>query len=220
MNLKKLAIFSTGITLSVLGLFSARPASAVILIEDNFDRENNGRFKLNYNNFQNWNVTEGSVDLIGSNGFPINGRNGKYVDLDGSTGIAGTLESKSVFSFNTDDTVKLQFVLAGNGRPARDNTSDSVNVSLGSLFSETFTKNPNDPFETIMRSFTVSSPTDARLSFDHAGGDRIGLILDDVKLEQVPEPMTILGSLAALGMGMLLKKEYSKTKNSPEAKIQ
>ena len=40
-----------------------------------------------------------------------------------------------------------------------------------------------------------------------------GLLVDNVEIQSVPEPMTILGSLVALGMGALFKKQHSQDQN-------
>jgi hypothetical protein len=40
-----------------------------------------------------------------------------------------------------------------------------------------------------------------------------GLLVDNVEIQSVPEPMTILGSLVALGLGALFKKQHSQDQN-------
>ena len=49
--------------------FMAGSSQAAILLTDNFDGENGGVGSLNYNSFANWNVTGGTVDLIGNGYF-------------------------------------------------------------------------------------------------------------------------------------------------------
>jgi hypothetical protein len=52
----------------------------------------------------------------------------------------------------------------------------------------------------ISLSFTAGAP--GQISFENLGGDNLGLILDNVTLDQVPEPGSLLllgGGLAALG---------------------
>ncbi|HIK06056.1 MAG TPA: PEP-CTERM sorting domain-containing protein [Trichormus sp. M33_DOE_039] len=197
-----------------VGLFTSSSAKAAVLIQDNFDVETLG---LNYNSFANWNVTDGTVDLIGNpNFFDLIPGNGRYVDLDGSTANSGILASKTAFNFNAGDVVNLVFDLAGN---RRDGQSDSVTVSLGSLFNETFTLASNQGFTTFTRTINVTSATTANLAFAGAGGDNIGLLLDDVILEStaptsVPEPASILGLLAfgALGIGSLSQRQQQANK--------
>ncbi|XZF62279.1 MAG: Calx-beta domain-containing protein [Gloeotrichia echinulata DVL01] len=152
----------------------------VILLSDNFNGENNGGGRLNYTGLANWTVSDGSVDLIGSGYFDLLPGNGFYLDLDGSTSNAGRLESKTTFNFNAGDKVTLNFSLAGSQR----GDTNSVTVSLGNLFSETFTLNTSQPLNQFTRTFTVTSPASAKLIFDHVGGDNFGLLLDNVELSK------------------------------------
>ena len=188
-------------------LFIHNAFAITILLEDTFDTENNGNPIWNYNNFSNWNVTRGAVDLIGPGYFDLLPGNGLYIDLDGSYGlvnqnnaIAGTMESKVAFSLSAD-TYELNFDLAGSQRIYPG--INTVDVSLGSVYSEQFTLDWNVPFTTITRNITVSAPTVGNLTFAHSDGDWIGLLLDDVKLTKldaapIPEPSTML----LLGSGL------------------
>ncbi|MEH2326155.1 MAG: calcium-binding protein [Nostoc sp.] len=151
-----------------------------LLLSDNFNTENNGVGVLNYFNLANWNVARGSVDLLGNGSYDFLPSNGLYLDLDGSTFSAGKLESKTTFNFNAGDKVTLKFSLAGSQR----GDINSVTVSLGSIFTETFTLNSSQPFTEFTRSFIISSPGSGKLVFDHAGNDNIGLLLDNVKLSK------------------------------------
>ncbi|MEH1943086.1 MAG: hypothetical protein V7L01_23090 [Nostoc sp.] len=122
--------------------------------------------------------------------------NGLYVDTDGSSTLAGKLESKTTFAFNVGDILNLTFKLAGD---RRNNGLNSVSVSLGSLLNETITLPSSQNFTTFTRNITVTSATTAKLAFDGLGGDNIGLLLDDVKFTKttsVPELTSIIGFLA------------------------
>jgi hypothetical protein len=61
---------------------------------------------------------------------------------------------------------------------------------------------------------------DGEGAFTLTGGQsyRIGIIGEEIvdTRAEVPEPLTILGSVAALGFGGLLKKEYAKIKKKKE----
>ena len=197
--------------------FPGKGMAATILLEDNFDAENGSSAALNYTGFSNWNVTDGSVDLIGS-GSPWNYRpgNGLYVDLDGSTGNAGRLESMTLFALNPG-AYELRYDISGS--VVGSSTSlDTVTVGLGSIFSSSVTFPPIVPFVPMIHTFSVPSLVNGRLYFDHDGGDNIGLLLDNVKLtyldeyemeyggdnggngvEPVPEPATI----ALMGIGLV-----------------
>jgi hypothetical protein len=161
----------------------ACPTSAnVVLLSDNFDAENGGvagpgTSTRNYNAFANWNVIDGTVDLSGPGDFNVLPGNGLYLDLDGSTADSGILESKTTFNLPAG-TYRLMFNLAGNRRGG----VDRVTVTLGSVFSEAFELPSNAGFTTIVRNIVVTSATSGKLSFENAGGDNVGLILDAVSL--------------------------------------
>ena len=60
--------------------FSGFSANAGVIFSDNFNAENGGTGVLNYNSFNNWTVTDGTVDLIGNGFFDFYPGNGLYVD--------------------------------------------------------------------------------------------------------------------------------------------
>jgi len=167
-----------------------------VLLEDNFDAENGGRGSRNFVDFQNWTVEDGSVDLLGNGFYDGLPGNGLYVDLDGSTRNAGRLVSSNSFSFDVGDIINLSFDLIGS------NGLNNVEVSLGNLFSETFT---NNDIGKIFRTVEVTSlATDVALIFDHAGRDNQGLVLDNVKLT-LEDPVTVAepsSTIALLGLGV------------------
>jgi hypothetical protein len=150
-----------------------------VLLSDDFNSENGGNRQDIYSRFANWNVTDGSVDLRHRTDFGLTPPTDQVVDLDGGTLDAGRLESRAIFILDPGTTYELRFDLAGNQRtPA----ADTVTVSLGTVFSEDFTLSMFDPFTTVVREIVVTTPASGTLVFDHAGGDNIGLLLDNVHL--------------------------------------
>lgn len=184
--------------LCALALLTPLSATAVPLFSDNFDGEALG---LN-TTLDNWTISDGTIDVIGNPGFfDFYPGNGRYLDLDGSSGNAGRITTNSTFSFLAG-TYTLSFQLGGSTR----GDTNSVTVALGSIFSEVFTLASNAGLQTFTRTITLASAAGSgALSFDHAGGDNLGLLLDDVLLDfraptTVPEPST----LALLSLGGLL----------------
>jgi hypothetical protein len=181
--------------INIFCAFMAVPVRADLFFDD-FNFENIG---LNYNNFENWDVSDGTVDVIGGTGsnwnwFPAYG---SYVDMDGSTEDAGKITTKTSFNFNPG-TYILSFELAGNQRPGYP-SFDTVIVQIGegTLFNQSYTLTTYDSFTKYTEKFTVLSPTTAKLSFECLGGDNVGVVLDNVSI--VPVPGAVL--LGVLGLG-------------------
>ena len=84
--------------LTALVAGSATVANADVVFSDNF---NSYAFTGNWQPQALWTVPTGGVDLIGDtttiNGWDLFPGNGGYVDLDGSGGGAGTLETVQSF---------------------------------------------------------------------------------------------------------------------------
>ena len=165
----------------LVGLNSS--VSALIIFQDDFNSEHGGSAVLNYGGFSNWDVTGGTVDLIGNGKWDFQPGNGLYVDLDGSTRNAGQLTS--VLFLEAGDYL-LSFDLAGNHR---NNAGESVNVAVGlGLFSASYSLLKNDPFQTFNEYISVATAGNYNLSFEGTGNDNIGMLLDNVMLETVPAP--------------------------------
>jgi hypothetical protein len=153
---------------------------ATVLFADNFDAENNGAGVFDWTSFANWNVLNGCVDLHGNGFVDVQPGTGLYVDLDGSCDAGGTIETKAAFTLQPGSYV-LEFYLAGN---QRIESSDTVNVSLGSLYQEQFVMRQRDRFELRTRNISVPSETSARLRFENLGGDGRGGLMDLVRLRR------------------------------------
>jgi hypothetical protein len=165
------------------GTGSDRAGPAVLLAED-FNQEHGGSFALNYNGFTRWTVASGSVDLVGTPPYDdfLPHAQGLYVDLDGTTQAAGTLETRETFAL-PPGIYELRFKLAGT--PRDNQPPNTVVVSLGTQFQESFTLASYAPLQAYVRTITVTGITSGKLRFQHQGGDDYGLFLDDVELRRL-----------------------------------
>jgi hypothetical protein len=157
------------------------PVPREVLLAEDFNGENDGRYQLNYAAFAQWDVTDGTVDLVGTAPFDdfLPKTQGLYVDLDGSAKSAGTLRSRTRFDL-TPGTYRLEFMMAGTPRP--DQPPNTVIVSVGSAFRETITLQSYAPLKPYIRTFRVRSRESANLAFEHLGGDDYGNFIDDIRL--------------------------------------
>jgi hypothetical protein len=187
------------VALAVVALAAvASPASATVIFSDDFDLNALG---LNMTP-TGWTAVDGTVDIVGAGGIFASLCAGgpspsRCIDLDGSTGNAADLQTSIVVP--TAGSYLLSFWLQPNDRGAG---SDELIVSFGSyseLFTLTSAGNNLDDWSLYQRVVNIGSAGPLTLSFDHAGGDNIGILVDNVRVETaVPEP----ASLFLLGSGI------------------
>lgn len=184
---------------------------------------------LNYTNFQNWNVTRGSVDLVNLNGsakslwfqnyngpIPTN----SFVDLDGTSRQSGQLTSKNAYNL-TAGNYRLTFDVAGN--LGRLPNAEGVTVKLDGLgISQHYELASGDGFTTKTIDFTVTTPTSTNLSFTNENddpatmNDNQGPLIGNINLTNlsagvanVPEPGTLFIG-AGLLAGLYIARRYGK----------
>ena len=204
---------SLALAIALVGLTLAGTANAAIIFSDDFDGE--GPWSLDFDSFSQWTVSDGTVDLIGV-GTPYDflPGNGLYVDMDGSSGNAGKLTSIAINL--AAGTYTLQFDLAGNQRNG-STESVTVQVNMGSLVSDSISLAQNADFTTFQYTFSVAAPTVVNLSFEGAGGDNVGMLLDNVSVS-IPEPGTLaLLGLGLVGAGFARRRERRAALHTPES---
>jgi hypothetical protein len=194
---------------AALTIVTFSEANAAPVFSDNF---NSYSPSLNWVPPANWAVTSGSVDLIGANsGFDFFPGNGGYVDLDGSTGSPGTLQTISSFA---PGNYTLTFDLGGN---ARNDGSKTTVITLGS-FATSITLASADPYQLFSFNFLT---TGGQLSFaDFAGGNNnIGNILDNVSLSTAAVPESSTWAMMILGLFSVGFVAYRKRRETPKLRL-
>ena len=187
------------------GVLSTQTQAGTVFSDD----FNSYAFQLNWVPSANWTAPgPGAVDLIGETTtqtqFDFYPGHGGYVDLNGTNGVPGTLQTITNFA---PGAYTLAFDLGGNA--LGDGPKTTV-VTLGNI-SESITLNSGDPLTQYLFSFTTT--TSGQLSFaDLAGGNgNIGNILDNVTLSTgltrvsgVPEASTwAMMFVGFLGLGLM-----------------
>jgi hypothetical protein len=154
-----------------------------VVFHDDFNAENGMVSRANYDRFAQWEVVSGTADLIGTYPFePLPPGHGMYVDLDGATGHGATFRTRRELALAPGVYV-LSYTLAGSQRVSEPNT---VHVTLGPVYAESFTLPSTAPARRVVRRIRVRRLLAARIQFVQDGGDNFGLLLDDVELVRAP----------------------------------
>lgn len=197
--MKSKIAFAAAVALAT-GTMLTSGAQAAVVFSDNF---NSYAYQLNWAPPANWTAPgPGTVDLIGqtttTTGFDFYPGNGGYVDLNGSNGVPGSLQTIMAFA---PGSYTLTFDLGGN---ARGDGNKTTTITLGD-FSQSITLGSSSALQLYSYSFTT---TGGVLDFaDLVGGSgNIGNILDNVTVmtSAVPEPSTwAMMILGFFGVGFM-----------------
>ena len=201
MTPSKLRCLAAGLLLS-FGMIGAAPASAqvnnpptlpttpgTIVFFDFFFSDNGGVPANNFNNFVQWNVTGGSVDLVGGFGpgvfgAPPNNPAGRFVDLGGSTGNPGLFSTRLPLDILAGATYELSFMYRST-LPGQENTASA------SFGGQTFNvSSSNEAFSQFSQSFVVNSVASSTIAFQglKSDTDNSGIGIDGVLLRIVGLP--------------------------------
>jgi hypothetical protein len=195
--MKLMNILSAFVGLTIYAFIPTVYANDVLLF-DNFNSENNGFEELSYDRFANWYVTRGEVHLLQGGQHNSHPDNGLYLDFDtlsdSNTSMYGVrVGSKKEFAL-APGKYKLSFdILNLSTAFSAPNLNFTVLVSLGDVYSETFTLPEKQSFQNIERIINVTLPSEGSLVFEKTvikiDGKRIqnGTGLDNVQLRKIPD---------------------------------
>ena len=172
----------------------------VPLFFDGFLADNAGMPANDFNAFFQWNVTDGTVDLVGGNvpGVDDPTMGGRFVDLAGSSNDPGIFTTRMPLVFAAGMLYNLSFVYS--------NTGGTMNQATATIGSQVFTVTATSAnFVSFSQNFSFATTTMANLSFTDLGlgGDNFGVGIDTVQVSQVvPEPrfFSLLASAAVAGL--------------------
>ena len=145
-----------------------------------------------------WTLTFGTVDIVGQGQFPWIG-SGTAINLTGSAGIAGTLQSVQTFNLIKGHSYNLSFDYANSLRTP-DEEPVVVDFS-GNFVDAVFASGLNSKFLTYSQTFVASYNDITSLSFtgfDTYNPSNGGFIVDNVRVSAVPVP----AALPLLGAGI------------------
>jgi len=158
-------------------------------------------------------LVAGTVDVVGTtpssyySALCNSGASGNCIDTEGATG--GTPPISTLGQIQTaaiplsPGTYVLSFNLTGwNCGCTGGGETASVNVTLGSLVNQAF-NNISGPQPLVLIPFTVVGSQSPVLNFTttSVSAGYAGLILDNVQINAVPEPGSVI--LVGLGLGLL-----------------
>jgi len=194
--------------------FVSSSAQAGVVFSDDFNTYNG---QLNWVPPANWAAPlPGAIDLIGQtpNGTSFNyfPGNGGFVDLNGSNGSAGTLQTLQSFAAGT---YTVSFYLGGNtvGPGYGDSAPKTTTISLGT-WSTQLTLASTDPLASHSYTFTTTGgPLVFQMGNESPSYPNlyIGNILDNVQVTAVPEPSTwAMMILGFAGVGFMAYRRKSR----------
>jgi choice-of-anchor C domain-containing protein len=155
-----------------------------------------------------WNISGGSIDLIGTFWTASNGN--RSIDLSGTE--AGTLSTTlTVLAGDVGIPTNILFDLATNGAGTK-----GVRVSLTGFTDQVYNVNNGTPIDAndwVLRtfSFTPTSAAPLTLTFTSLESSAQGAALDNVRIQAVPFEFSPISGLVLLGLGFGASKLAKKS---------
>ncbi|WP_425038562.1 VPLPA-CTERM sorting domain-containing protein [Primorskyibacter sp. S187A] len=203
------------ILFAALALSLSSPAfAASVLFEDDFENNTAGANRTP----SGWSAVSGAVDITGPGYFPqICYNTGNCIDLDGSSGTVGHIQTTQSFTLTTGALYSLTFDYTWNY--FQQQNPNSMNFGVGGFSDSltttgTRTSDGTGAYESLSFSFLGNGSTGA-IFFQHLGASDLGgIVIDNVTLTEtpvtapVPLPAGLPLLLAGLG-GLALARRKS-----------
>ena len=202
-----------GLALATFTLAPTAARAQLPVFFDGFLADNGGQPADNFNGFFLWNVTDGSVDLIGGNlpGVDDPALGGRYVDLGGSTGNPGTFATRQPIVFLPGITYNFSFLYN-----SVDGLANSATASVGTQ--QFNVSSSSTTFQTFSQDLTFTDLTSANIVFQNLESDTddSGIGIDRVQILPLaasiaaPEPGTVGLLFAGAVPGMVYLRRRRK----------
>lgn len=198
--------------------FSQQALAANILLNGGFEEPALDRGAAQLKSIPGWTslTTKSTIEVQrGLGGGPFEGK--QHIELDSQHFNLNPDDEIGIFQdvlTNIGKTYRLSF--AFSSKPNSPDIDNKFRVNFGDVFNMDFESGAGKPGSGNWQTFStlVTAKSDlTRLQFTYTGNvNTAGSNIDDVRLEPepVPEPLTLLGSATALGVGGLLKRQHSK----------
>ena len=160
------------------------PSAPQVIFSDDFEGDGSG---LNLTNLNQWNVTQGNVDVFFGGQFGLPTTNNS-LELAGD--VNGVIETKNAILFEPGNyRLRIDY---------RGITGDAaIGVDIGTLLGASITEFTNEFFEPAEFDFTVTETTSATIRLNEFGGTTAGsgTLIDNVRVLRQPDSDGIVFSV-------------------------
>lgn len=161
----------------LLGLAAAPAFATTQLFFDDFDTNTSGPNRTP----AGWSRSAGQVDIVGPGYYPdLCYDIGRCIDMDGSGGGAGAMQTTQTFSLLAGETYTLSFQYSWNYFMQQN--PNTMDFGVGGIM-DSMTTTGTRPLAWLSKSFSfLGDGSTGGIRFKHYGSDYGGIIIDDVKL--------------------------------------
>jgi len=165
---------------SILIYNSCKNASQVNFTEF-FDKDEP---KMKTNKMNNWEIIDGTVDIIGSDTNQDFLKIGKtYIDLDGGSKNGAKIRSKTKFNLVKSQDYTLNLRIAG--QPLRNRGDNLVKISMGNQIDTTLSVKALSQLKEYNFEFKSVNNNSVQIIIEDLGNDNLGALLVEVSFKSL-----------------------------------